>query len=775
MMSRLLLERCTMKVIIAAILAVFVLAPVLAADEGALDSVHVERLVALGRLWAQAKYFHPYLAYREIDWDSALVQAIPLVLHSRGADDYAAAVRSMLAALQDPLTCVQAPRSAPDTSVIVPVSFAWSQDSILTVSATDYRAATDFEVTEQTFQEIASLVPAASGVVLDLRNLKRTGDLYHGEFSYIFDASGIQRRFSSSPLQLPSYRWVVHSGFKPERGSTSGDYFTSFQTEHSASVQPNDSSRSVPTIFLVNSESYIPSVAWSLQDQGTARIVQIGAEEPNRPGVAATIELCDGLSVSLRTAEMVSAAGGVVFEPDVVLPDSEDAQLAALSELKRVGSTRPATSSGGCRLGMYAVSPYADTSGLPSREFRMLAAFKIWAVFNYFSPYKELMGEDWQAVLKKSLAGFVDAANVEDYRNAVCEMTAYVHDAHTWVSWPGMEMEWAHPMMRCRYVQDRLIVGRVYSDSLRREIKPGDEIKAVDGEDVSTREKRFRPRISASTEQAMKHRLSYMMLVGPDSSVARITVMGADGGVRDVHATRTTAIFEQWDAGEREGEVMRLITPKIGYADLDRLSVSQVDSLFDLVQNTESLILDMRGYPKGTAWVIAPRLNRSKTKRYGALFDKPVASAEEFNDRDIQDIDLSMSFSQAVPETDQDPYTGKVFVLIDGGAISQAEHTCLFFESVADVTFVGSPTMGANGDVTVFLVPGGISVSLTGEGVRHADGRQLQRVGIQPDVYVEPTIEGIRSGRDEVLEKAVALAKEYAPADKVSDFNSKQK
>jgi hypothetical protein len=28
-------------------------------------------------------------------------------------------------------------------------------------------------------------------------------------------------------------------------------------------------------------------------------------------------------------------------------------------------------------------------------------------------------------------------------------------------------------------------------------------------------------------------------------------------------------------------------------------------------------------------------------------------------------------------------------------------------------------------------------------------------VGIQPDVFVEPTIEGIRAGRDEVLEKAL--------------------
>jgi C-terminal processing protease CtpA/Prc len=45
----------------------------------------------------------------------------------------------------------------------------------------------------------------------------------------------------------------------------------------------------------------------------------------------------------------------------------------------------------------------------------------------------------------------------------------------------------------------------------------------------------------------------------------------------------------------------------------------------------------------------------------------------------------------------------------------------------------------------------------TGAAVRHADGRQLQRIGIVPEVEVKPTIAGIRAGRDEVLERAVEL------------------
>ena len=105
-------------------------------------------------------------------------------------------------------------------------------------------------------------------------------------------------------------------------------------------------------------------------------------------------------------------------------------------------------------------------------------------------------------------------------------------------------------------------------------------------------------------------------------------------------------------------------------------------------------------------------------------------------------------------------FQGKVVVLIDERAISQAEHTGLFLEATCGPTFVGSPTAGANGDVTLCALPGGVSVLFSGHDVRHADGRQLQRVGLVPTIEVRPTIQGLRAGKDEVLERALRFIKE---------------
>ena len=55
------------------------------------------------------------------------------------------------------------------------------------------------------------------------------------------------------------------------------------------------------------------------------------------------------------------------------------------------------------------------------------------------------------------------------------------------------------------------------------------------------------------------------------------------------------------------------------------------------------------------------------------------------------------------------------------------------------------------------MLPGNRVTRISGIGVYYPDGRETQRVGIVPDVAVQPTLRGIREGRDEVLERAVHL------------------
>ena len=76
-------------------------------------------------------------------------------------------------------------------------------------------------------------------------------------------------------------------------------------------------------------------------------------------------------------------------------------------------------------------------------------------------------------------------------------------------------------------------------------------------------------------------------------------------------------------------------------------------------------------------------------------------------------------------------------------------------------TLIGQPTGGTNGNLNVFKLPGDFIVSYTGMRVFTPGGSLLHGVGIPPDVYVNRTIQGVIEGRDEYLEKAIAVAQAY--------------
>jgi C-terminal processing protease CtpA/Prc len=77
------------------------------------------------------------------------------------------------------------------------------------------------------------------------------------------------------------------------------------------------------------------------------------------------------------------------------------------------------------------------------------------------------------------------------------------------------------------------------------------------------------------------------------------------------------------------------------------------------------------------------------------------------------------------------------------------------FRSAPGAVVVGSTTAGADGNVSSIPLPGGLRSAISGIGVFYPDKRPTQRVGILANIEARPTIEGIRSGRDEVLEAAL--------------------
>jgi C-terminal processing protease CtpA/Prc len=360
-----------------------------------------------------------------------------------------------------------------------------------------------------------------------------------------------------------------------------------------------------------------------------------------------------------------------------------------------------------------------------------------------------LLDRPWETTLDEFIPRFQKAADATDYTLGVMELVTNIKDTHGFSYSPLFrKYVGTHvPAVEVKWIQGRTVVTYVAGnpDGTAPEIRAGDIILAVDGEDIAARRERLGRYFAASTPQALRWRVHQSLLAGEEKSLARLKFENAGGEVREVGLPRTLNYLRH----ERTTPVFGTLPEGFGYMDLARLTVAEVEKAFETIKGTRAVIMDMRGYPKGTAWAIAPRLVEKKVA--AAQFRRPEPHGV------FLDWPSQCAFDQMTEPGGPWRYTGKVVVLINEEAISQSEHTCLFLEAAANATFIGSPTNGANGDVTTTILPGGITVNFTGHDVRHADGRQLQRVGIQPHVRAEPTVEGIRAGRDEVLEKAIAF------------------
>jgi C-terminal processing protease CtpA/Prc len=512
-------------------------------------------------------------------------------------------------------------------------------------------------------------------------------------------------------------------------------------------------------IFVVSERSNIPLVALALQAAGSGIIVSEGEVTDQEEVTTTTIQLPDGLQARVRLAELIYSDGSSGVAPNIEVAAGAGVPAALALAAKPSDSKQVERLRVPILTARQPTPRYPDTQ-YPAAAYRALGALQIWASHSYFYPYKALMNPDWDGVLKVYLPKFEAATDEREYHLEVAEMLTHVHDTHSGASSKVLEQFFgeAPPWLRLRWIENAPVVAFIVDKkaSEKAGIHQGDTIVQFAGAAVETRIRELSRYLSASTPQALMWKVCRTLLNGPAGSDVSVQVRKPDGRLLTATVSRKLEYrIQVWPA--TSGDVVDMLPDNIGYVDLNRLTTSMVDDIFEKFRSTRAIILDMRGYPQATAWAIAPRLTDVKSP-IAALFSRPVALGPEPGPGELAET-ATYAFTQPLPATEKWRYKGQTIMLIDERTISQAEHTGLFFEAANGTKFVGTPTSGANGDVTEFSVPGGIQVRMTGHEVRHADGRQLQRIGLQPDVLVAPTIKGLAAGRDEVLDSAVEFIK----------------
>ena len=192
----------------------------------------------------------------------------------------------------------------------------------------------------------------------------------------------------------------------------------------------------------------------------------------------------------------------------------------------------------------------------------------------------------------------------------------------------------------------------------------------------------------------------------------------------------------------------KLINPKIAYINNSTLKSSYIPKIWNEIKNTDGIIIDCRFgahyapidslcnylYPKKTAYA---KFTIGDMQTPGLFTFKTVYSTGKEN----------INF-----------YKKKVIIIVDENTQSAGEFHVMAYQKAPNSMVIGSTTAAADGNISpVFYLPGEIMTTISGVGVYYPDGKETQRIGIVPDIEVKPTIEGIKNGQDELVEKAIEI------------------
>lgn len=383
----------------------------------------------------------------------------------------------------------------------------------------------------------------------------------------------------------------------------------------------------------------------------------------------------------------------------------------------------------------------------------LLTLFRLWNVIEYYAPNRSLTLHPWEEVLTSYIPRMGVETDPVRFSRLYFRLIRELNDGHAYAP---IEMLFGQRMLPVWPLQAEgcLFVG--YSgDSL---LERGDEVVAIDGEPISERLELLREYALRSNEASLRQALRYYGLCTRRDTAE---VVRRRAGAYDTLRVATVpygSVSPLYDPVQLEQPPFRLLADSVGYIYAGTFSREHLAQVVQTLPRTRALIIDLRTYPLKVDGALIALIGQSlRTESVvvrQALYQTLALPGLFYR----QEQWLFEDFGEVAARCTE-PYKGRVILLVDEMTQSNPEFQAMAFQSCPQTQTIGSPTSGANGSIVWIPLPGQLT-SFSGIGVLYPDGTQPQNVGVRLDVEVLPTAEGLQAGRDEVLERALELARQ---------------
>lgn len=390
--------------------------------------------------------------------------------------------------------------------------------------------------------------------------------------------------------------------------------------------------------------------------------------------------------------------------------------------------------------------PVSDTD----MGMKLLGLFRFWNMYEYYSPNVEITTEDWDDVLKESIPKVAEASDYRSYVLAVAQAVAKTGDAHITISDKEMILGqyYGQYFLPCsiKMIDGQAVIDQVKTDE--KQLQPGDILLGIDGMSIRDRIEEQRQYRAVPEPDKILNQMEYLLLESEKEQAEVRILRGEEEKTLQVQTLHTIYSYKN---PVKNGI---LENHQIGYIDPSVLKNGELEKLMKEFQNTEGIIVDLRYYPSVFIPYLMGEYIVPTQKTFAVMGFPNQAIPGAFWKQEMPVGNDGTQEERAV-----EPYQGKIVLLMNEESQSQSEFTIMALRQSPNAAVVGSPSIGADGNVVKLSLPGNLVMQMSGLGVYTPEGEQTQRCGLKPDIECYPTVEGIRDGRDELIEKAIEIIK----------------
>jgi C-terminal processing protease CtpA/Prc len=388
---------------------------------------------------------------------------------------------------------------------------------------------------------------------------------------------------------------------------------------------------------------------------------------------------------------------------------------------------------------VYSKMEYSDTG------IKLLAIFRYWNMIEYFFPNRHLMDENWDAILKEFIPRMVATKDQKEYTFTLLELIGKIQDTHANIwRYNGVISDYFGQNIApigLKFVENKAVVVKLYDEFKDENLQIGDVILAVNGVKVEDWIKNNLKYFPASNYPTQLRDISQRILRTNEQTIS-LTIENILGQKEVVVNTVKDKYFPNAAVSHK------IINENIGYIYPGSLKKGEINEIMDKFLDKKGLIVDLRCYPSDFIVFRLSNYLLNEKKDFVKFTAGDIKTPGLFTFRGGE---------MRVGGKNKNYFKGKVVIIVNEETQSNAEYTTMALRVAPNAIVLGSTTAGADGNVSGITLPGNIFTYISGIGVLTPDGSETQRIGIVPDVKIEPSINGIRVGKDEVLEKAIEL------------------